>query len=445
MRFWLLLPLLGAAALQAENWPQWRGPSSVAVSSEADLPVEWSAQSGIAWKVPVAGLGVSSPVVWEDRVFVTSQLGYAPVSGGASHPRLARDDQSLAVRETAIGGRRGKQSDEVVLVVEAFRLSDGRRLFQHRTPARGELPASHEKHNLATPTPATDGEHLYAWFGNGQVVALDMAGNLAWERHLADDYGTFLNNWGHGSSPTLYGDLLILLCDHGPNAYLLALDKRTGEERWMVDRGENRISHSTPIAVPGPKGDELIINSTERVDAYDPSNGELLWSLGEWRQTPIPTPVFHDGMIYMARGYRNSDVLAIRPGGRGDVTQSNVQWRAPNGASYVPSILYYQGLIYMTNEVGVWTCADAATGERVWRQRMKGVFFASPVAGDGKVYLTSETGEVFVLEAGREPKLLATNNLGERLVASPAISQGRILFRSDRNLIAVGPPSVPRP
>ena len=430
--------LFGVFLLQAEDWPQWRGPSSRGISAEAGLPVEWTAEKGIAWKVPIAGLGVSSPVVWGDRVFVTSQIGASPVSGGGSHPLLARDDRSLAVRETAIGGSRAETSAEVTFVIEGFRLSDGERLFQHHAPSAGELPESHEKHNLATPTPVTDGERIYAWFGNGQLVALDMQGKPVWTRHLAQDYGTFVNNWGHGSSPTLYKDFLILLCDHESNAYLLALDKRTGKEVWRVDRGKERISHSTPLVVPASRGDELIVNATERLDGYDPSNGELLWSFGEWRQTPIPSPVFHEGLIYLSRGYRNSDVLSIRPGGRGDVTSTHVVWRTPSGASYVPSILYYEGLLYMTNEVGVVTCADAATGQSVWKKRLEGVFFASPVAGDGKVYMTSETGDVFVLQAGREAKVLAQNSLGERLIASPAISQGRILFRSDRSLIAVG-------
>jgi outer membrane protein assembly factor BamB len=422
--------------MHAENWPQWRGPSSLGVSSEQNLPVEWSAEEGLAWKVPIAGLGVSSPVVWDGMVFITSQLGYAPVAGGA--PLLARDDSSLSERESAIGGRRAAASAEVTLVVEAFRLSDGERLFQYKMPARGDLPESHEKHNLATPTPVTDGERVYAWFGNGQLVALDMQGKPVWARHLAEDYGTFLNNWGHGSSPALNGDLLILLSDHEPNSYLVAFDKRTGKEAWRVDRGKDRISHSTPVIVPGPRGSEMLVNSTERVDAYDPANGKLLWSLGDWRQTPIPTPVFHDGMIYMARGYRNSDILAVRPGGRGDVTESHIAWRMPNGGSYVPSVLYYDGLVYMTNEVGVLTCANAKTGESVKRQRLQGVFFASPVAGDGKVYMTSETGEVIVLEAGPEATILARNDLAERLIASPAIAQGKLVFRSDRSLIAVG-------
>jgi outer membrane protein assembly factor BamB len=252
------------------------------------------------------------------------------------------------------------------------------------------------------------------------------------------EYSPFEAQWGHGSSPTIYRDLLILLCDHRPQSYLLALDARTGKERWKADRGQGRVSHSTPVVVPGGHGDELLVNSSERIDAYDPATGAPLWHAASARQTPIPSAVFDEGRIFLSRGYRNSDVLAIRPGGRGDVTATHVEWRMPAGASYVPSILHYQGLIYMTNEVGVVTCADARTGETVWRQRLEGVFFASPVAGDGKVYFVSETGETFVLRAGRTPDVLAKNDLGERFIASPAIAGGRLLLRSDRALFAVG-------
>jgi outer membrane protein assembly factor BamB len=416
----------------AENWPQWRGPSSLGISNEPKLPVAWSAKENIAWKARLAGFGASSPVIWGDRVFVTSQTGQAAVAGGNAHPRLARDDRALAEREHAIGGARMQagQAGDVFLIVEAFRKSDGRRLWEHRTKAAGPFPELHEKHNLATPTPLTDGEMVFAWFGNGQVIALTMEGKQVWTRHLGEKT-PFENQWGHGSSPALYRDLLILLCDHYPAAYLLAVDKRTGKDRWKADRGRDRVSHSTPVVIPGARGDELLINSSARIDAYDPLSGKLLWHMGEQRQTPIPSAVFHDGVIYLSRGYRNSDVLALRPGG-------DLKWRMTSGASYVPSILYYDGLVYMTNEIGVVTCADASTGEAVWRHRLGGIFFASPVAGDGKVYLVSETGETFVLRAGRKAEVLATNDLGERLIASPAISGGRVFLRSDGTLFAVG-------
>jgi outer membrane protein assembly factor BamB len=432
--------LVSSSPLVAEDWPQFRGPSSQGISAETGLPVRWSAEENLAWKSTLAGTGASSPIVTRGLVIVTSQIGSYSVADGRD-PKLARDDQSLAAREGAMSGSRiasTQAGGELFLTVEAFSRTDGKRVWQYRTPATGERPDVHEKHNLATPTPVSDGERIYAWFGNGQLVALDMQGRELWKRHLGQEHGSFLNQWGHGSSPTLYKDLLILLIDHQPVAYLLALDKNRGEQRWKVDRGSGKISHSTPIVVPGPKGDELIVNSSERIDAYDPTTGKFRWSLGSERQTPIPSAVFHGGTIYLSRGYRNSDILAIRAGGSGDVTSSHVLWRMPNGGSYVPSVLHYHGLVYMTNEVGVVTCADAATGERVWRERLGGIFFASPVGADGKVYMLSETGETFVLRAGRKPEILAKNDLGERFLASPAISDGRIYLRSDGTLFAIG-------
>jgi outer membrane protein assembly factor BamB len=433
--------LLAAAELSARNWPQWRGPSSHGLSPESNLPTTWSTSENLAWRASIAGLGTSSPIVWGDRVIVTSQIGRSPLVGGDAHPQLARDERALAEREKPIGGTRVEPNltrDDVWLVVEAFGRNDGRRQWEHRTRATGTLPAAHEKHNLATPTPVTDGERVYAWFGSGQIIVLDMEGRVVWTRHLGQEIAPFKTLWGHGSSPVLFGDLLILQCDHLSEAYLLAVDARTGKDRWRVDRGEDRTSHSTPLIVPGPDGPELLVNSSERIDGYDPRTGKLLWFTGSQRQTPIPSAVFHDGRIYLSRGYRNSDYMAIRPGGRGDVTATHVEWQARSGASYVPSLVYYEGLLYMTNEVGVVTCADARTGEPVWRNRLGGVFFASPVAGDGKVYLLSETGETFVLRAGRQPEVLARNDLGERFIASPAISGGRLFLRSDRTLFAVG-------
>ena len=425
----------------ARNWPQWRGPAGQGVSTQTGLPTKWSMTENLAWRAAVAGLGTSSPIVWDDRVIVTSQVGGSALAGGGAHPQLARDDRELAERENPLGGRRpeaGRTAADVWLVVEAFNRSDGRRLWEHRTKATGPSPEVHEKHNLATPTPVTDGERVYAWFGNGQIVALDLDGRLVWSRHLGAEFAPFRTQWGHGSSPVPFENTLILLCDHLSDAYLLALDARTGKDRWKVDRGAGRTSHSTPLIVTGAKGPELLVNSSERIDVYDPRTGALLWFTGAPRQTPIPSAVSHDGRIFLSRGYRNSDYMAIRPGGRGDVTSTHVEWRAPAGGSYVPSILHYDGLLYMTNDVGVMTCADARTGEPVWRQRLGAVFFASPVAGDGKIYVIAETGETFVLRAGRKPDVLARNDLEGRFIASPAISHGRLFLRSDGALFAVG-------
>ena len=428
--------LLAVLALPAAgDWPQWRGPAGQGISSETNLPTKWNATQNIAWKASLSGAGASSPIVSGDLVIVTSQIGSYDAPGG-DDPRLARDDRDLAGRENAIS-RVASADGKVYLAVEAFHRADGRRLWTYRAPATGDRPDTHEKHNLATPTAVTDGKLIYAWFGNGQVVALDRKGQEVWKRHLGQEYGSFLNLWGHGSSPALYKDLVILLCDHQPVAYLLALDAATGKERWKVDRGRGRVSHSTPLVIAGPKGDELIVNSSARIDAYDPANGQPLWHAGAERQTPIPSAVFHEGSLYLSRGYRNSDILAIRAGGRGDVSTSHLRWRLASGGSYVPSIVHYQGLLYMTNEVGVVTCASAEDGTALWKERLGGIFFASPVAADGKIYLLSETGEMYVLRAGRKAEILAKNDLGERFLASPAISGGTIFLRSDNTLFAV--------
>jgi len=426
-----------ASAALTDNWPQWRGPLGTGVSPETGLPVRWG-KDEIARKAPLKGLGVSSPVVWGDRIFVTSQLGQAVLRPG-SHPTLARGEE--AASEKPLGARAVATRDnpqQVSFLVEAFQRFDGRRLWEYRLAAEGPLPPVHQKHNLASPSPVTDGALIYAWFGTGQLVALNMAGKLVWQRHLGKEYSPFEIDWGHSSSPTLYRDLLILLCDHNPASYLLALDKQTGKEKWKTERGKGVRSYSTPTLARGPGGDELIVNASERIDAYDPATGKLLWYTGEPNRFPIPVSSSDQGILYASRGYRSGPYMAIRLGGRGDISRTHVKWLAPTGAPYISSLLYYQGLIYMANDAGIATCVDAKTGEKVWQERMDGIFSASPVAGDGKVYLLSETGETFVIAAGREFRVLARNQLDERQVASPAIAGGQFFIRTDEHLFCLG-------
>jgi outer membrane protein assembly factor BamB len=265
-----------------------------------------------------------------------------------------------------------------------------------------------------------------------------MTGRLVWQRHLGKETGPFEIQWGHSSSPTLFGDSLILLCDHQPASYLLAVDAATGKDRWKVDRGSGKQSYTTPFVVQTTTGPELVVNSNQRVDAYDPRTGAHLWHVGGTNQFPIPSPTFADGVIFMSRGYRSGPYMALRPGGRGDISTSHVVWQAATGAPYISSLVYDGGLIFMASDVGGVTVLDAATGQRVWQQRIEGVFSASPVAGDGKVYFTSESGDVIVIRSSRQPEILARNSVGERLIASPAIAGGRLFLRSDDRLIAVG-------
>jgi len=409
------------AGLAFGDWPQWRGPSADGVSTDKDVPVEWASDKNIAWKVPLSGLGTSTPIIWGDRIFLTSQIGEGPFQMGA----MDFSGGSVVRRMTGSG--------KVRFVVHAFSRVSGKALWEYVFDAEGELTSVHNKHNLASPSCVTDGNLVYAWMGTGQIVALDMDGKLVWQRNLGKEFGPFEILWGHGSSPLLYKDSLILLCDHMGKAYILSVDKRTGKQLWKVDRGRYRQTYSTPLIIPGPKGDEMVINSTERIDVLDPLTGKLLWNVGESARVSVPTPVFHDGVLYANRGYTSSPYMAVRTGAK-----ATVQWEVENGAPYVSSLLYYDGLIYMATEMGIASCIDAATGKVLWRQRLGGVFSASPVAAAGKVYLVNEEGDTFVLQTGREPKILHRNKIGERVLASPAISGGQIFLRTDGNLICVG-------
>ncbi len=435
----IILALATVSGIGASDWPQWRGPHGTGVSDEAGLPVVWSATENIAWTAPLAGLGVSTPIVVGNRVFVTSQVG-AGVRREGNHPRLVQGEDAAAAGEQALGGGASPADGRTFFVVEAFNRVDGKRIWEYRTEALGPLTGVHDKHNLATPSPVSDGQMVYAWFGTGQIVALDMAGKLVWQRHLGKEISPFEINWGHTSSPMLYRDMLILLCDHMPAAYLLAVDKKSGKDRWKADRGKDRMSYSTPLVVDGPSGPEMIVNSSERVDAYDPLTGKHLWYVGDTNRFPIPMPIVHDGVVYMSRGYRSSPYMALKPGGRGDISTSHVAWTVPSGAPYVSSLVLDRGLLYMANDVGVLTAAEAATGKRVWQERVNGIFSASPIAGDGKIYFVSETGETIVLRSGPKPEVIARNHIGARALASPAVSNGQLFLRTDQKLFCIGKP-----
>jgi outer membrane protein assembly factor BamB len=324
------------------------------------------------------------------------------------------------------------------LVIEAFDRARGTRLWQYRVDAAAPLPEVHDKHNMASSSPVTDGQLVYAWFATGQIVALDMNGKPVWERHLGREIAPFDVVWGHSSSPVLFEDDLLLLCDHATKSYLLAVDKKTGREKWRADRGSGKMSYSTPLVVPAPNGAEIVVNSSERVDAYDAKTGELRWFTGGTNRFPEPSPLFHDGVIIMSRGYRSSPYMAIRPGGKGDITRSHVIWENTTGGPYISSLVHDNGLVYMATDVGAVTVVDAKDGSRVWQQRIDGVFSASPVAADGKIYFVSENGETIVLRAGRSPEVLSRNDLGERQIASPAVSDGQIFIRTDDHLWAIG-------
>jgi outer membrane protein assembly factor BamB len=403
----------------ASDWPQWRGLSGDGISAEKNLPIRWSRTESIAWRVPLAGFGTSTPVIWGDHVFLTSQIGDGPFEG------RSRDFENATIAKRTGEGQRVRFS------VQAFDRRSGKLHWDHRFDAEGTLQPVHVKHNLASPSCVADGERVYAWFGTGQLVVLDFSGKLLWQKHLGKDLAPFDVLWGHGSSPALHRETLFLLCEHPPGAHLVAVDRRTGRELWRSERGKERRSYTTPIMIDADGKEQLIINTTDGVEGIDPANGKVLWHAGGEVKVPVPSPVFHGGLLYLNRGYSSSPFLAVRPGGK-------IEWEVKTGGPYVSSLLYYGGLLYMANERGIVSVADAGNGETLWRERLGSLFSASPVAADGHVYLLNEEGDTFVLKAGREKNLVAKNRLGERTLASPAISRGQIFIRSDDNLYCIG-------
>jgi outer membrane protein assembly factor BamB len=435
----LVLTLSLTGVLSAENWPNWRGPSSTGASPETGLPVRWSDTENVAWRASIRGLGISSPIVWGDRVIVTSQVGSGVARSG---PRLVQGGDAAEAGERALGGNAtgviSRASGSTSFLVTAFDRVSGKQLWEYELPAEGQLPEVHEKHNLATPSPVTDGQRIYAMFGTGQTIALDMSGKLVWKRNLTE-YGPFSINWGHGGSPIVHKDMLILLCYHGtPSSYILAVNSATGANRWKADRAGSPSSYSTPFVIDTPGGPELVVNSSEGMSGHSLTNGERLWYINETNRFPIPVATQRNGVILTSRGYRSGPFMAIRPGGRGDVAATHVPWKVETGAPYISSIVEHNGLIYMMGDVGVATVTDATNGQRVWQERLGGVYSASPVVGDGKIYFFGENGETIVLSAGRAPDVLARNKINARILGSPAVSGGRLFIRSDNALIAIG-------
>lgn len=387
----------------SEYWPRWRGPSGQGLVEGDGYVESWSATENVLWKVEVPGEGNSSPIVWGDRIFLTT----------------AHDD----------GKRRS---------VLCFRRSDGKQLWETFAPdAAPEF--AHPKNGRASSTPTTDGKRVYAYLGNHGLLAVDFEGKVVWHREL----GPFMAFHGTASSPLLYEDRVILGQDHGGKggSFIAAFDAASGEQLWRTRRSA-QVGWSTPVAIRAGDRDEIVHSGQQRVIAYDPDSGEELWKASGNTYETIPTPVVGHGMIFCSSG-RAGPTLAVRPGGSGDVTGTHVAWKAAKGSPFVPSPLLHGDYLYMVNDMSsVATCYEAKTGEVRWQGRLgeaaREGFSASPVALQGKLFFTNDQGQTFVLKAGPEFELLHVNELGERVLASPALVDGVWYVRGADHLWALG-------
>ncbi len=385
----------------ARYWPRWRGPSGQGVVEGASYPDHWSETTNVVWRTAVPGSGNSSPIVWGDRIFLTTGR---------------------------TGGRR--------LSVLSFRRSDGELLWETEVAPGGRAHA-HQKNGPAPATPTTDGERVYASFGSRGLVAVDFDGALVWQTEL----GSIDNYHGPAGSPLLYKDRVIIYQDQRGGGFVAAYDTRTGAQVWRTARGAS-VGWGTPVAIRVGDHDELIVSSQRTVNAYDPASGDELWSCDGNLFEVIPTPAVGAGLVFCASG-RAGPTLAIRPGGRGDVTDTHVAWQTSRGSPFVPSPLVYGDYLYTVNDMAsIVTCFEAATGRVMWQQRLgraqRESFSASPIAVDGKVFFTNDEGQTFVLRAGPAFELMHTNDIGARTLASPALVDGYWYIRTADELLAIG-------
>lgn len=432
-----LVSLISLSAQSTDtNWPQFRGPSASGVSTgTASPPASWSLTpaKGIAWKTNIPGLAHSSPILWGDRLYVTTAVG------GDGKPGVVLGDSSKSGIDPATDT--GRHSWRLIAVDKAT----GRIVWN--TVAHEGVPRMkrHVKASHASATPATDGRTIVALMGSEGLFAFDMNGKQKWRADLGVmDVGLVDDpsmQWGPASSPIILGDLVIVQNDRHKDSFLAAYDLNTGKERWRSAH-QDYPSWATPAVVRAGSRTEIVTNSGQYIRGFDPASGKELWRLSDNRtQVKVPTPVIAADLVIVTGGYPpgGRPIYAIRPGGSGELGDNAVAWKTERGAPYTGTPLVYDGILYALTDNGILSAYDPATGERIYQQRVAGGsgFSASPVAAGGRLYLSSEDGDVSVVRAGRTYELLATNAMGEPLMATPAISGNTLYLRTLSALIAV--------
>ena len=405
--------------LLSENWPNWRGPSGDGISLEKGIPVKWSPTENIAWRVAIPGKGHSSPVVWGNKVFLTTCL--------------PEKEQRLLL---CLDQRTGKKLWQKVVL-------------------NSPLETIHPLNSRASSTPATDGQHVFVTFmkaddrkipapnvgtqrlitpGKIIVAAYDLDGEQKWKINVGD----FISAHGFNTCPVLFEDLVIINGDHDGDAYLVALERKTGRERWRIERENKTRSYATPIIREIGGRTQMILSGSLCVASYDPHNGKRHWIVDGPTEQFVASMVYNGEYVFVTAGYPERHILAIRPDGSGNVTDTHVAWRTNRGAAYVPSPIFAGPYLLVVADSGIASCLNAKTGKRHWMERLPGGHSPSTVSADGLVYFTSDRGVTTIVRPGKMFNIIARNELEEQISASPAISQGQIFLRTHQHLYCIG-------
>jgi outer membrane protein assembly factor BamB len=432
MRLLYFLPIAvvsTSAAAFAENWPQWRGPGGQGVSAETAVPTEWQPQHHIAWKVELPGGGHSSPVVWGDRIFLTAAIEGAVVPGARAVEHLM-EGKPWIHPDSVAGDRRH------TLTVLALDAATGKTVWEQTAYEGTVYDARHRRSSFAAATAATDGRMVFAYFGPEGLYAYDMGGKLAWK--VVEPFRTL--GLGIGTSPVLHENLVIVQRDedNGERSAVVAYDKQTGKEVWRAKRTV-QISWATPVLVKSGQRMELVTSASEFIISYDPATGKELWRTKGVESNAIHTPLVGHGLVIATAGYPAKKVVAVRPGPVDD--GQRVAWEYSKGTAYVVSNILYGDYLYLLTDNGIVTCLDPRTGEVKYeggRVPTPSRFMGSPVAYAGFVAMTSEDGDTFMLKAGPKHEIVRTNAVGEPVLSSAAIANGRIYIRGEKHLFAIG-------
>lgn len=439
--FILLWVTLAGMAGDGDHWPHFRGPGATGLADDQQLPLNWSVETmdGIRWKVPIPGLAHASPVVWEDQVFIATAVG-------------EDEDPTLKLGLYGAGDSADDKAKPHRFVLMSIDAHSGEMRWSQTCYAGTPRSGRHIKATYANCSPTTNGKVVIAYFGSEGLYAFDMNGKPLWSKQLGvldmGPYNAEGMEWGSSSSPVIWRDLVFIQADTKGEDFLVAFDVNTGEERWRTTRDE-LPSWATPMVIEGEAGPELITNAPNWIKGYDPRTGEELWRLGESSNITAPTPFAADERIVVASGRRPvKPIYVLHQGSRGDISLPDgqdrggqVAWRKTGRGSYMPTPIAVDGRLYVMANQGVLDCYDLVDGREIYRKRIPHAgrgFSASPVAADGRLYLPGEDGQVFVIATGDTFKVLATNDLGQSIMATPAIANQTLYIRARKHLFAIG-------